>query len=218
MKTENRLFFKGNPWPNGHPIKNFVWSGRLDADRQALIMDFHLETDTYNLEDKTDDEGEPESDWTAKIAWNNFHSCTLSSTEWYFGGILAGTEAQPVDFSTLDGFVLEADPLPLPDDFDLEDLAFHVYLLGHDSVANHRIVFKKATGNSYDIHWTGKAALTYIGEEDFEYDFEAFITGATFVGIEQSDELDEAQNRVLLEKCVGNANSFAIEGGKFIQS
>ena len=217
MNTNNRIFFSGNPWPNGHPIKNFVWSGRLDADQSALFMDLHLETENYNLEDKTDDEGEPQSDWTAKIAWNNFHSCTLSSTEWHFGGILVGTAAQPFDFSMLNGLVLEADPLPLPDDFDLEDLAFHVYLLGHDSVANHRIVFKKAAGNTYDIHWTGKAALTYVGEEEFNYDFEAFIANVSFAGIDLSDELDEAENIALLNDCVIDAGSFNVQGNKFMQ-
>ena len=82
MKTEpNRIYFKGNPYPNGHQISKFIWSGRIDED-QNIWFDFHLESDKYYAEDESDDVEEPESDWKAKIVWGNYHSCKISSTYW----------------------------------------------------------------------------------------------------------------------------------------
>ena len=67
MSETDRIFFKDNPFPLGHKIEKFVWSGRLDSER-GLLFDFHLQTVDYNAEDKSDDIGPPESDWKAKIA------------------------------------------------------------------------------------------------------------------------------------------------------
>lgn len=60
---KNRIFFKDNPYPKGHQIKEFVWCARLEADNEGkedgLYFDFHLETDDYDAEDEdeqTDDE------------------------------------------------------------------------------------------------------------------------------------------------------------------
>lgn len=36
-----RIFFPGNPWPEGHRIKEFAWSGRLDA-KTGLWFDLHV--------------------------------------------------------------------------------------------------------------------------------------------------------------------------------
>lgn len=48
--TQNRIFFIGNPYPLGHVIKEFGWSGRLDEDGE-IYFDFHLKTDDYYAED-----------------------------------------------------------------------------------------------------------------------------------------------------------------------
>lgn len=211
MNTTNRIFFKDNPYPNGHLITNFIWSGRLDQER-GLVLDFHLETDDYHAEDESDDIEEPESDWKAKIAWRNFHKCTLSSTEWHFGGITVGTPNSKFNFQESNELV--ADSLPLDEDFDFEELAFYIYLLGHDSCANHKIILtKNSSENTYTIEWTGKVALTYIGEEDFVYDFEATIFNVNFIGIDLCDELDIETNKKLLESCT--TNRFELVDNKF---
>lgn len=180
-KLPNRIYFRGNPYPKGHKIRKFVWSGRLDEDGQ-LWFDFHLETDDYDAEDDTEDVKEPESDWKAKIVWGNYHSCTISSSQWHLGGIKIQTLNGKFDFLNMQQMELSADTLPLEANFDLDDLAFHIYLLGHDSCANHRIKLSKNGNNNYDIEWSGKVALTYGGEDEFKHDFTALIQNVIFDG------------------------------------
>lgn len=185
MEKENRIYFKGNPYPKGHRIKKFIWSGRLDENEQ-LWFDFHLETDDYyaedNIEEDDEDEDEVDADWEAKSVWGNYHSCTISSTEWQSKGIEVDTKKEKFDFDSLLDNELAADILPLEDDLDLDDLSFQIYLLGHDSCANHRLKFFQNGNGNMDIEWTGKIALTYAGEDEFKHDFSAFIHGVTFDG------------------------------------
>lgn len=186
MKKANRIYFKGNPYPDGHSIKKFIWSGRLDEDEQ-LWFDLHLETDDYDAEDteEYDDDEEEEdvdSDWEAKIVWENYQKCTISSTKWQSRGFLIDTQKENFDFDSLLQKELTVDPLPLDDDLDFDDLSFQIYLLGHDSCAGHKIKFSRNDNDKFDIEWKGKIALTYSGEEEFKHDFTAFLQDVTFDG------------------------------------
>jgi len=49
---KNRIYFKDNPYPNGHLIKEFKWSARVFSE-DGLWFDFHLISDNYYAEDKT---------------------------------------------------------------------------------------------------------------------------------------------------------------------
>ena len=195
----NRIYFKGNPYPEGHRIKKFIWSGRLDEEEQ-LWFDLHLETEDYYVEDEDDDDFEDEdenSDWEAKIVWENYSSCTISSTKWQSRGILIDTTKGKFDFNSLSKKVFEVDILPLKKNLDFDDLSFQIYLLGHDSCAGHKIKFSRASNEKIDIEWSGKIALTYSGEEKFKHDFTAFIQDVSFDGfylaknlkIEQAQEI-----------------------------
>ena len=181
VKQPNRIYFKGNPYPKGHKINKFVWSGRLDEDEQ-LWFDFHLETEDYDAEDNTEDIEETASDWKAKSVWGNYHSCTISSTKCHLGGIKIQTLNGKFDFNNMQQKELTADTLPFEADFDIDDLAFHIYLLGHNSCANHRIKFSKNASDNFDIEWRGKIALTYSGEGEFKHDFTALIQDVIFDG------------------------------------
>jgi len=183
MKMEpDRIYFLDNPYPNGHEIKKFVWSGRIEED-ESIWFDFHLETDNYYAEDDSDDAEEPDSDWKAKSVWGNYHSCKMSSTFWGGDkkGIKIKSKDEKLNFDDCLNSALCIDTIPLEDDFDYEDLAFNIYLLGHDSCGNHKLVFIKKE-NGYDIEWTGKIALTYSGSYDFEYDFIANMQDVKFEG------------------------------------
>ena len=139
MSTQtNRIFFKGNPFPNGHKIKQFVWDGELDPEK-GLIFHFHLKTEEYYAEDNSEDIEEDLPDWLSKIVWGNYHNCTLASKERYQEGIIVATPDQKFDFRQLGLLTLTADPLPLAEDWDPDDLAFGIYLLGHDTCADHNI-------------------------------------------------------------------------------
>lgn len=197
-----KIVFKDSPYSGGHEIKKFQWNARL-APQEGIYFDFHLETADYSEGyEETKDDDESESDWKAKIVWENYHNCTMSSNKWHDGGILVGTASNKLDFEAFDEFHLKADTLPLPDNFDNdEDFAFFIYLLGHDSCANHEINILKNHQNTFDIEWTGKIALTYVGDEEFRHEFSAKIQNVEFGGIHYySEELSESDVKKLLEK------------------
>lgn len=160
----SRIYFKDSPYPKGHKLKGFRWTAQHDPE-SGVLFHFHLETENYYAEDDSQDpdDFEPESDWKAKGAWGNFHSCIISSDYWHFGGFYAGKTEDQIDFSNFPTF--HVDPLPRADDFDIEeDRPFAIYLLGHDDCADHKISFKKNDNGNYDIDWSGKIALAYIGD------------------------------------------------------
>ncbi|KPV57770.1 hypothetical protein QJ48_20220 [Paenibacillus sp. A3] len=208
----NRIFFKDNPWPNGHGIKEFEWHARLEPD-SGIWFDLHLESEDYYAEDNDDDEEDevPEDapDWKHKIVWNNYHSVILSSTYWGHQGFLAGSAASKLEFGKLPDTTFQVDTLPLPEEHDYEDAAFGIYLLGHDSAADHRIRFVKNAGFAdYTVRWSGRIALTYVGEEEYKYAFEASIVNAVFGGIELPEGCSPEEGRLLLETYVSDPDLF----------
>lgn len=215
MKTD-RIFFKNNPYPNGHRIQEFCWSARLIKGR-GLVFDFHLVTENYYEDDDSDEEEtEANSDWEAKMAWANFHQCTMSSTFWNGNGAVIGTKDSPFDFSNLLKEIIIVDPLPDANHYDKQAFAFDIYLLGHDKCANHRISFTKQHDKStFDIEWRGKIALFYSGDNEFKYAFEAIIKKVRFAGIHLDKRLNLAANKALLETCVLDAKTFELLNDKF---
>jgi hypothetical protein len=175
-----RIRFDGNPWPEGHPIAEFAWTARIADGR--VRFDLHLRSADYDSERAIEDDEDVEydSDWEAPIVWNNYHCCTLSSTFW--GGengfdVCAADEFSP---AWLDGREFAVDTIEGEID-DPETLSFHIYLLGHDSAANHRIAFRRiGESNLFDIVWHGDIALTYAGSYALAHRFEASIRSAPF--------------------------------------
>ena len=169
-----RIFFSDNPWPEGHPIEKFTWTTRVMDG--CIWYDFDLHTADYNAErdPETFEDIEFPSDWEAPGVWNNFHACTMSSTYWPMEatGFLAKGRDELINGSEFEqSFVVDA-----IDSFDWNAPAFRIYLLGHDAVADHKIQIRKSNAPGlYDINWSGKIALAYIGEEQFKYRFSAAI-------------------------------------------
>jgi len=171
----NRIYFKGNPWPEGHPIKKFKWSASIRDGN--VWFDMHLESQDYYFERDIEDNEDTEyhSDWAAPIVWWNYHSCTLSSNNWHNGGFKVCTvkEYSP---EYLDGLEIEIDTNPESID-DWDDLAFHIYLLGHNSVAKHKIKFERIGESSeFNITWVGKIAHAYVGDYDYKHDFNVTLS------------------------------------------
>ncbi len=218
--TNNRIFFNKNPYPLGHKIIEFVWSGHLDESGQ-LWFDFHLETDKYYAEDPThfdeptEDESSEEAisteDWDAKAAWGNFHACTMSSTKWGSDGILIDSKALKLNFAIWPQLSLIADTMPpdliMPADMEWDDLAINIYLLGHDACANHQIEITQ-NGALFDIHWTGKIALAYVGEDEFKYDFSANISDVKFAGFEYPQSFSQEVARTHFAQYIANMENF----------
>lgn len=186
MESTSKIYFMNSPYPNGHKIIAFSWSGRIDEDR-SVWFDFHLKTENYNEEDQHEDFNEEEedlSDWDSKIVWNNYHTCTLSSIYWgEQKGIRIDKPGEKLDFDSAIKNDLLSNDLPSENDFDDEDLAFNIYLLGHDSCAGHIIKLSKIdNSNQYNIEWTGKIALTYSGDNEFSHEFSASVYNVEFEG------------------------------------
>ena len=178
---ENRIYFPGNPWSEGHPIKDFQWTAEIREGNVWFLL--HLETEDYYAErDIKDNEREYESDWEAPIAWGNYHNCTISATEWHHGGFLV-CPMHNYSSEYINGREFKVDSLPLDLEKleDWDDLAFHTYLLGHDSVANHKIIFtRKEQSEYFDMFWQGKIALSYVGDYEFRYSFQTKIGNIRF--------------------------------------
>ncbi|MBX4899253.1 MULTISPECIES: hypothetical protein [Rhizobium] len=175
----NRIYFEGNPWPEGHPIKELLWSAKeIDGE---VWFDIHLESANYNSERDIKDKESSNytSDWDAPYSWENYQSCILSSDDWHNGGFrICSKDEYTPEF--LDGLELLIDPHP-ETITDRNDFAFQIYLLGHDTVAKHKIKFDRiGNSNRFKITWSGKIGRTYVGDHDFKYNFSVMVTSADF--------------------------------------
>lgn len=188
----DRIVFAKNPWPKGHAIKELRWSGRIEPEgaERGLWFDLHLQTEAYDAADRKkrgrgkdgDEEEELDDDWKSKVVWNNYGRCTLSSTQWDGDGFRVATEKKPLDFSKLA-------KTPFRVDFNRKNIgedgphAFGLYLLGHDSVANHVIHFARRRGPAaYSLVWEGRIALSYAGRTKLEHRFSVTAAEVRFDG------------------------------------
>lgn len=162
--VRDRIYFSpGNPWPQGHAVRECYLAGRL-FENNTLEVSLHLASVDYRENDGGEflDEGD-DSDWGAKVVWNNYHSFSVDGT------LLAGNESSPISLSAVASSKLVVDPLPESYERFLDDeLSFTTYLLGHDAVADHRIAFGKKAEGTYPLEWTARIALAYSGEHRFE--------------------------------------------------
>jgi hypothetical protein len=211
--VRGRIWFPGNPWPEGHRVTEFLWTGRLDR-LGWLWFDLTLKTAGYDEEfDAPDSEDEDISDWAAPVVWNNYHACTLSSTWDDATGLLAATPERPFRLADPLPQRLTADPLPI-EDLDAPP-AFHVYLLGHDTVADHTVTFTGDGSSRHRIDWTGRIALSYVGDEEFRYEFRAEIHDAGLAHIALPDGMSGEEGRRHLTHLLGVPERFmesAVDG------
>jgi len=209
-----RIWFPGNPWPEGHELRVFGWAGRLSAE--GISFDFSLESADYYDEDEEpddedddeelDDEDEEGPDWEARIAWENYHAASISSDGAEGLGVPIST---PLDPSALAGTTLVADPLPVDLD-DHDQRAFWCYILGHDSVADHRFEFtREHLDGSFDLTWTGRIALTYVGDDELRYTFRAELKRAPLMWLSVPVGTSAEDARGWLERHVSDPGAFS---------
>lgn len=173
-----RIRFPGNPWPDGHAVESFSWGAAIHPSH-GLLLEFSLKSEDYYAADGEMSDHIGPSDWESKIAWCNYHACTLGPSQTSSrSGLLV-----PSPFTLgLDRYEFTADPLPVDWDTFFDTNAFGIYLLGHDAVADHRIRLE-LRGDAYVVDWTGRIALAYMGATDFRYSFEAHVEGVRFDSI-----------------------------------
>ena len=204
-----RIKFPGNPWPRGHEIKKAKWTAELTPE--GLRFHFHVETRDYDAEDDREDEGDIDDDWKARGAWTNYHSCTLSSTMWGHPGFVVATPGKPIDLEKLEGKTFRVDRVvgKTLKGVDLDDLKFGIYLLGHDSVCEHRIRFVKRRGpGTYDIAWRARIALTYVGKLELAHSLVLDLPKLPFSGIELPADLPRKAAKELLPNVIKNSDRY----------
>ncbi|AOW86738.1 MULTISPECIES: hypothetical protein [Streptomyces] len=217
---DDRIWFLGNPWPDGHRIVEFEWDGWLDPDI-GLRFTFELESADYNADDppELEDDDDGDDEWgssfeSSKVVWRNYHRCSIRPAM----GFVVGTPDEPLDFEVLASRTFRVDrPEDVAQLDDEDDLAFHIYLLGHDSVADHHIRFPATHAPfEFGLEWVGRIALTYIGDEEFKHRFQVRVGRATFRGFQVPDELDDEAADRLLTACVRDAARFRLsrDGGE----
>ncbi len=199
-----RITFAKNPWPKGHRIAELVWLGRIEAD--SVWFDLHLVSAPYDEGDrvKSDDDDDRRADWSSKGCWSNYNRCTISSTKWegVTTGFQVGTPQDPLDFTTLGAKTFNVDTKPKGKG---EKPAFHIYLLGHDAVAEHRITFTKTSKpKEYALSWKGRIRLAYIGRKKYEHRFEAIAPRLVFGGFKAARGVSAAKAKAVLAACVKN--------------
>jgi hypothetical protein len=221
-----RIRFPGNPWPKGHGLTKVEWSAVLAPD--GLWFHLHLESEDYNKDDDREDEDEAATDWQSRGAWNNYHACTLSSTKWAAerttggsapGGFLVARPGRPIDLDKLEGKTFRVDPIKgdsIPDDVDLEDLTFGIYLLGHDSVCDHGISFvRRRARRTYDVRWRARVALTYAGSYDLDHSLEATLPRARLDSISLCG-LDGRTALEILPSVITRPRDWKLQRGKLV--
>jgi hypothetical protein len=212
MGTLGRIWFHDNPWPNGHAISEFAWSGRLDEEGR-LWFDLHLETVDYASEGPA--AADLDDNWHSTVVWCNYHNCTLSSTNWAdegSTGFSAGSPGEPLTWARLTERTLTADVTSDGEayDFDMHH-SFLIYLMGHDGVADHRLSIRPAASiGSYDLEWTGKIALAYTGDHDLSHTFRAEVPSARFDGFVVDDGMSDDDAWELFRNACPDADQFEL--------
>lgn len=125
---------------------------------------------------------------------------------------------KPIDLEKLEGKTFRVDRIKgdtLPDDVE-EDLAFGIYLLGHDSVCDHKITFVKRRGRrTYDLRWRARVALTYVGNYNLKHSLEATLPGMRLDAIELSN-LDGKAALALLPSVIARPRTWKLQRRKLV--
>jgi hypothetical protein len=200
--VKGRIYFPGNPWPEGHALEQLLWGARLDSER-GLLFDLHLTSAAYYAERNAVVVDDAAGDFQSAGVWSNYHACTLSSSYWHEGGWVVGDDDAPLVFAELAErtFVVDDPASPGFALDDLEDRAFHIYLLGHDDVVDHRIRFAPdATTGLWTLDWRGRIALAYVGDDDHRHSFRVEATGLGFAGFRLGPDMSESEARSLVQR------------------
>lgn len=190
--VEGRIFFPGNPWPDGHRIISCELVAAINPSRglytdeapyqgPALTLAIDLKTADYDEDDQSDRDAIGADDWSSKIAWNNYGSCWVGeSGSSNTPGFVVSDGIKPFSFHE-EEYRFSVDTLPLDWDTFVVTQAFGTYLLGHDAVADHDIhLHSRQSDGTYTLDWTGRIALSYVGDNEFKYGFHAHVTGVRF--------------------------------------
>lgn len=181
-----RIYFPGNPWPNGHAVTEVKWTARVERS-SGIWFDLHLETEDYdesgppNQTDEEEDANAIGSDWESKTVWYNHGGCMISSSIHEACGFQIATNENRLSMQALSGrtFVVDSnpDPFAVPQPFGLS-------LTGHDWLGLNCIRFvRDVPADTWTIEWSGRIAITAYGDYECKYGFHTTLKSVPFGGI-----------------------------------
>lgn len=167
--THGRITFADNPWPAGHALERIELTVRGDEEG-ALRLHLQAETQDYDAESPgaLPSDAAEAGPWQQPEVWRRYTSAIISSVKWGNAGLKLPVAPDKFRETMLDGLELSADPVSkISLDQPAEELAFGCYVLGQDLCGDHRLRLTRVGSYTYDLHWTGRVAATFVGEEDF---------------------------------------------------
>lgn len=218
-----RVIFVGNPWPGGHEIAELQWTGVLR--RTGLWLGLYLRTARYDDEVGEDFAVRGHGDWGSPTVWCNHSRCTIRPAL----GFLAATPHSPLSIADLPERIFNVDGNPgRPDAVDTDDeddvgvefqpvdapdyAAFSIYLLGHDAIAQHRIMFSGwHGGNAVSLDWRARIALAYAGDHEYRYQMRATAEFLQLDTIDIADDLGIDDAELLLPLVLSDAAAFTFQ-------
>jgi hypothetical protein len=239
-----RIKFSDNPWPKGHPLKDFYLGilihepkGDLPA-RATLDVRFRSENYYYPYsyeempdasKDQTAKSKKISSSWEKIDTWLNHDSAYSNSISNHDAMVLAD-ENDGFDLEYLDDFnrVIEPIQQTLPDDDSHYKIpAYHSHILTRDDMVVHNIhISCDSESGLYDIIWIGNCGKANKGNFRYQHEFELQAAGIPFGGYcghklswdEQATKTPEEQDielRTLVESIVINPGKMQFKIGQY---
>lgn len=188
--------FLGNPWPKGHPLKEFYLGillheakGDLPA-KASLDLRFRSENYYYPFDyeamlEASRVQSALSSKWEKIETWLNYGFASANSIASHDSMMLAD-ENNGFELDYLDDFNRKIDPIPeiISDkDSHYQIPAFQSHILARDDTADHQIrISRDPKSNLYNIIWKGKCNKAKEGNYRYRHEFELHAFDVPFAG------------------------------------
>ncbi|GAA0424470.1 hypothetical protein GCM10009133_36310 [Cocleimonas flava] len=232
--------FPGNPWPEGHPLKDFRLGVLLHGSRGDIpakaTLDLRFRSEDYCPPDHfekmlavSEAQREETSNWESISSWLNYGAAYATSIASHEDMVIADEETG-FDIECLNDFARVIDPIPetiSDDDNNYEIPAFHSHILSWDDMADHHMHIKRNPKSGlYDIYWKGKCGRSDIGNYRYQHEFELEVSDVPFGGYsghklswqkqaKVSLEERDLELRSLLKSLVNNPGKMQFKTGHF---
>ena len=148
-------------------------------------------------------DGGDDNGWQSTGVRDNDHRCNIEAAN----GFHIDTRKQPLSMKSLAGRSFKVDTKPR----EWDDVAFDIYLVGDDSIAQHVVTFtsRKPDGR-FAIDWKGKACLSYVGATEYKHRFHTHIFATKYESIRIPDQLTHQQAKNFLIEFVSDVSDFRL--------
>ncbi len=206
--------FPGNPWPDGHPLKDFRLGVLLHEPRGDLpakaTLDLRFRSENYchphsfeKMSEASKVQPQETSNWESISSWLNYGAAYATSIASHEDMVIADQDTG-FDIECLNDFTRLIDPIPeiiSDDDDNYEIPAFHSHILSWDDMADHHMnITRNPKSGLYDVFWKGKCGRSDIGSYRFQHEFELQVSDVPFSGYSGHKLSWQEQAKVSLEE------------------